>query len=231
MYADRWLVALPVRAGSRRDDPVADEAHCEAGTDRARQSGPTVSTSLGCTNMLTDTPRPHEDLAHEKIHTSRILRRSVSRRRSKVEELFSTLCWAKLVLKLRGSILAFFEHPDSDQCDADIIKLLHINRAWRRVALDTRDIWSSIYLFNPSEKVLAKFDAWFLILENLVRKKDALINILQLESSNRCMTELALHKIFGILDQIQDLELTLPWCTVDMFPQQTMVGSSSFCGD
>ncbi|KAF9546029.1 hypothetical protein CPC08DRAFT_716113 [Agrocybe pediades] len=104
----------------------------------------------------------------------------------------------------------------SSQCDADIVKLLHINRAWRRVALDTRDIWSSIYLFNPSEKVLAKFDAWFLIVEKLVRKKDALIN-LQLESSNGCMTELALHKIFGILDQVRDLELILPWCTVDMF--------------
>ncbi|KAF9542088.1 hypothetical protein CPC08DRAFT_717002, partial [Agrocybe pediades] len=95
------------------------------------------------------------------------------------------------------------------QCDADIIKLLHINRAWRRVALDTRDIWPSIYLFNPSEMALAKFD-------DLVRKKDALID-LQLESSDGCMTELALHKIFGILDQIRDLELILPWCTVDVF--------------
>ncbi|KAF4619171.1 hypothetical protein D9613_004686 [Agrocybe pediades] len=101
-------------------------------------------------------------------------------------------------------------------CNANVIKLLHVNRAWRRVALDTRELWSSIYMYNPSKMILDTFDSWLLIVEKLVRKKDALVDV-YLESSDGYMTEHALISVFDILDRIRNLDIILPQCTLDKF--------------
>lgn len=101
----------------------------------------------------------------------------------------------------------------SSRCCADVIKLLRVNRTWRRVALDTRELWTSIYICNPSKEILTKYTGWMRISHQ--SRKNSLVDIeLKLDGT---LTELFLSETAKVLHSIRNLTINLVKCHIDSF--------------
>ncbi|KAF9542083.1 hypothetical protein CPC08DRAFT_770489 [Agrocybe pediades] len=105
----------------------------------------------------------------------------------------------------------------SSRSRSDVMKLLKVNRTWRRVALGTSELWTSVYICNPTHRTLVVARQWLAI--SLERIKILFLHA-ELKSSDAASLEDALGFLLHILQYTRSLKLDLSDCDADISSEE-----------
>ncbi|KAF4614114.1 hypothetical protein D9613_008201 [Agrocybe pediades] len=100
---------------------------------------------------------------------------------------------------------------------SDVMKLLKVNRTWRRVALGISQLWTSVYICNPIHRTLAVARQWLAI--SLERIKILFLHA-ELKSSDAASLEDALGFLLHVLQYTRSLKFDLSDCDADISSEE-----------